>query len=52
MPATRQDERLFLLCQYRRMRLFRAHRGIMDIRPVLPFGDGLGIQVITRGQLG
>ena len=37
--------------QYRRMRLFRPHRCVMDLRPFLPFSDGLRMKVITCCQL-
>jgi hypothetical protein len=50
MPATRHDQRLFFLRQHRGMRLFRPHRRIVYMRPLLPFRDRLGIEVIPCGQ--
>src|SRR5664279_4237589 len=50
MFAERHNQYLFFGTQNSRVGLFRPHRRITDIEPLLPLGDSLGIDAVLLRQ--
>src|ERR1700681_1609329 len=51
MLAKGNDQRLFLLRQYRRTRLLRSHPGTVDRTALPPFGNRLRVDPVAGSQL-